>query len=63
MSDVGCVTSLLRRLDRGVVLSRWPVSTGTTVGVMWGSVPQIDDRVVVDDDLGVVIVSRETIWC
>lgn len=31
--------------------------------MMWGSVPQIDDRVVVDDDLGVVIVSRETIWC
>lgn len=28
-----------------------------------GSVPQIDDRVVVDDDLGVVIVSRETFWC
>jgi len=28
--------------------------------MMWGSVPQIDDRVVVDDDLGVVIVSRET---
>lgn len=27
------------------------------------SVPQIDDRVVVDDDLGVVIVSRETFWC
>ena len=24
--------------------------------MMWGSVPQIDDRVVVDDDLGVVIV-------
>lgn len=55
--------SLLRRLDRGVVLSRWPVSTGTTVGMMWGSVPQIDDRVVVDDDLGAVIVSRETFWC
>ena len=30
------------------------------MGVMWGSVPQIDDRVVVDDDLGAVIVSRET---
>lgn len=28
-----------------------------------GSVPQIDDRVIVDDDLGAVIVSRETIWC
>lgn len=28
--------------------------------MMRGSVPQIDDRVVVDDDLGVVIVSRET---
>jgi hypothetical protein len=46
-----------------VVLSRWPESTGTTVGMMWGSVPQIDDRVVVDDDLGAVIVSRETFWC
>lgn len=63
MSAAGCVTSLVRRLDRGVVLSRWPVYTGTTVGMMCGSVPQIDDRVVVDDDRGVVIVSRETFWC
>jgi len=45
------------------VVSRWPGAAGTTVGMMWGSVPQIDDRVVVDDDLGAVIVSRETFWC
>ena len=31
--------------------------------MMWGSVPWVDDRVVVGDDVGAGIVSRETFWC
>ena len=31
--------------------------------VMWGSDSRIDARVVVGDEVGVGIVSRETFWC
>ena len=31
--------------------------------VMWGSDSRIDARVVVGDDVGAGIVSRETFWC
>ena len=34
----------------------------TAVVMIWGSVPRVDDRVVVGDDVGAGIVSRETFW-
>lgn len=36
---------------------------GTTVVMMRGSDSRIDARVVVGDDVGAEIVSRETFWC
>lgn len=36
---------------------------GTTVVMMRGSDSWIDARVVVGDDVGAEIVSRETFWC